>query len=127
MNMPDSCMHALALCGMRARSTAGSYVSSCPFGTPRTSGRWSSALQFRIRRTVLTAKSPCSIGAGLQRQVDVRIGGFIPRSPVSHDQKGRIVVGFIQKVVTITSASRECDTRAGPHRLASRIGDEHEL
>ena len=60
------------------------------------------------------AKSPCSIGAGLQCQVDVRIGGLIPRSPVSHDQKGRIVVGLIQEMVTIASACRECDTRAGP-------------
>ena len=47
-----------------------------------------------------------SIGACLQLQVDVRIGEFVAWRAVSDDQKGGIVVGRIQKVVTIASARR---------------------
>jgi len=68
-----------------------------------------------------------SIGAYLQLQVDVRIGEFVAWRAVSHDQKGGIVVGRIQKVVTIASARRECDAGARSDRLASRIGDEDEF
>src|SRR5215470_3801455 len=80
------------------------------------SGRWRaewlSALKFRIRRTVLMTKRLYSIRAYLQLQVDVRIGEFVAWRAVSHDQKGGIVVGLIQKVVTIASARRECDAGA---------------
>src|SRR5215510_10621234 len=68
-----------------------------------------------------------SIGACLQLQVDVRIGDFVAWCAVSHDQKGGIVVGRIQKVVTIASARRECNAGARPDCLASRIGDEDEF
>src|SRR5215468_10261792 len=68
-----------------------------------------------------------SIGACLQLQVDVRIGDFVAWCAVSHDQKNGIVVGRIQEVVTIASARRECDARARPDRLASRIGHEDEF
>ena len=68
-----------------------------------------------------------SIGACLQLQVDVRIGNVVAWCAVSHDQKGGIVVGRIQEVVTIASARRECDAGARPDRLASRIGDEDEF
>ena len=64
------------------------------------------------------------IGTGLQLQVDVRISDFVAWRAVSHDQKGCIVIGRIQEVMTIASACRECDARAWPNRLASRIGDE---
>ena len=46
------------------------------------------------------------------------------RSPTT--RKG-IVVGFIQKVVTIAGARWESDTGARLDRLSSRIGDEDEL
>ena len=72
-------------------------------------------------------KRPYPIGTGLQLQVDVRISDFVARRAVSHDQKGCIVFGRIQEVMTIASACRECDARAWPDRLASRIGDEDEF
>src|SRR6185437_15444342 len=65
-----------------------------------------------------------AIGACLQRQIDVRIGDFVAWRAVSYDQKGCIIVGRIQEVMTIASACRECDAGAWPDRLASRIGDE---
>ena len=68
-----------------------------------------------------------SIGACLQFQIDVRIGDFVAWRAVSHDQKGSIVAGRIQKVVTIASIGRECDAGARPDGLASRIGDEDEF
>jgi len=68
-----------------------------------------------------------SIGTGLQLQVDVRISDFVAWRAVSHDQKGCIIVGRIQEVMTIASACRECDARAWPDRLAPRIGDEDEF
>ena len=49
-----------------------------------------------------------SIGTGLQLQVDVRICDFVAWRAVSHDQKGCIIVGRIQEVMTIASACREC-------------------
>ena len=64
-----------------------------------------------------------SIGTGLQLQVDVRISDFVAWRTVSHDQKGCIIVGRIQEVMTIASACRECDAGAWPDRLAARIGD----
>ena len=72
-------------------------------------------------------KLPFSIGTGLQLQVDVRISDFVAWRAVSHDQKGCIIVGRIQEVMTIASACRECDAGAWPDRLASRIGDEDEF
>ena len=72
-------------------------------------------------------KHPYSIGTGFQLQVDVRISDFVAWRAVSHDQKGRIIVGRIQEVMTIASACRECDAGAWPDRLASRIGDEDEF
>src|SRR4051812_46760118 len=68
-----------------------------------------------------------SIGTGLQLQVDVRISNFVAWRAVSHDQKGCIIVGRIQEVMTIASACRECDASAGPDRLVSCIGDEDEF
>ena len=55
-----------------------------------------------------------SIGACLQLQVDVRIGDFVAWCVVSHDQKGGIVVGRIQEVMTLPSARRERDAGSGP-------------
>src|SRR5215470_739479 len=53
------------------------------------SGRWRaewlSALKFRVRRTVLMTKRLYSIGACLQRQVDVRIADFVAWCAVPHD------------------------------------------
>ena len=72
-------------------------------------------------------KRPYPIGTGLQLQVDVRISDVVARRAVSHDQKGCIVFGRIQEVMTIASACRECDAGAWPDRLASRIGDEDEF
>jgi hypothetical protein len=72
-------------------------------------------------------KLPFSIGTGLQLQVDVRINDFVAWRTVSHDQKGRIIVGRIQEVMAIASACRECDAGARPDRLTSRIGDEDEF
>ena len=54
-------------------------------------------------------KLPFSIGTGLQLQVNVRISDFVTWRTVSHDQKGRIILGRIQEVMTIASACRECD------------------
>src|SRR5215468_10547903 len=72
-------------------------------------------------------KRPYSIGTGLQLQVDVRISDFVARRAISHDQKGCIVIGRIQEVMTIASACRECDAGARPDRLTSSIGDEDEF
>ena len=49
-----------------------------------------------------------SIGTSLQLQVDVRISDFVAWRAVPHDQKGCIIVGRIQEVMTIASACREC-------------------
>ena len=68
-----------------------------------------------------------SIGTGLLLQVDVRVRDFVVCRAVSHDQKGCIIVGLIQEVMTIASACRECDAGAWPDRLASGIGDEDEF
>ena len=68
-----------------------------------------------------------SIGTGLQLQVDVRISDFVAWRAVSHDQKGCIIVGRIQEMMTIASACWECDAGAWPDRLASHIGDEDEF
>src|SRR5438270_5009398 len=68
-----------------------------------------------------------SIRTGLRLQVDVRISDFVALRAVSNDQKGCIIVGRIQEVMTIASACRECDASAWSDRLASRIGDEDEF
>ena len=68
-----------------------------------------------------------SIGTCFQLQVDVRISDCVAWRAVSHDQKGCIIVGRIQEVMTIASACRECDARTWPDRLASRIGDKDEF
>lgn len=68
-----------------------------------------------------------SIGTGLQLEVDIRVRDFVVWRAVSHDQKGGIIVGRIQEVMTIASACRECDAGAWPDRLASGIGDEDEF
>src|SRR5215475_13305927 len=88
---------------------------------------WFRLGRLRVRRTVLMTKLLSSIGTGLQLQVDVRINEFVAWRAVSHDQKGFIIVGRIQEVMTIASACRECDAGAWPDRLASRIGDEDEF
>ena len=72
-------------------------------------------------------KRPYSIGVCLQLQVDVRVSSFVAWGAVSYDEKGGIVVGRIQEVVTIASARRECDAGARPDRLAPCIGDEDEF
>ena len=77
-----------------------------PISVRRRAG-WLSALKFRIRRTVLMTKRLYSTGACLQLQVDVRIGDFVAWCAVSHDQKGGIVVGRIQEVMTLPSARRD--------------------
>jgi hypothetical protein len=68
-----------------------------------------------------------SIGTGLQLQVDVRISDFVASRAVSHDQKGCIIVGRVQEVMTIACAGGECDAGAWPDRFTSRIGDEDEF
>src|ERR1051325_4428710 len=85
------------------------------------------ALVYRVRRTVLVMKFLYSIDTGLQLQVDVRVSDFVVWRAVAHDQKGRIIVGLIQEVMTIASACRECDAGAWPDRLPSRIGDKDEF
>jgi hypothetical protein len=72
-------------------------------------------------------KLPHSIGTNLQLQVDVWISDFVAWRAVSHDQEGCIIVGRIQEVMTIPSASRERDAGAWPDGIASRIGDEDEF
>src|SRR5215469_2938243 len=111
--------------GSFSTSSAAAY-----FGRPRHGqwrAEWLGGLNFRVRRTVLMTKLPFSIGTGLQLQVDVRISDFVAWRSVSHDQKGCIVIGRIQEVMTIAGACRECDAGARPDRLASRIGDEDEF
>jgi hypothetical protein len=114
-----------------AKQTPSQPVSAAAhFGRPRHGhwrAEWLGALNFRVRRTVLMTKLLYSIGTGLQLQVDVRISDFVAWRAVSHDQKGCIIVGRIQEVMTIASACRECDAGAWPDRLASRIGDEDEF
>src|ERR1041384_7928156 len=78
------------------------------------------ALVYRVRRTVLVMKFLYSIDTGLQLQVDVRVSDFVVWRAVAHDQKGRIIVGLIQEVMTIASACRECDAGAWPDRLSKR-------
>jgi hypothetical protein len=85
------------------------------------------ALDFRVRRTVLMTKRLYPIRTGRQLQIDVRISDFVALRAVSHDQKGCIIVGRIQEVMTVASACRECDAGALPDHLASRIGDEDEF
>lgn len=68
-----------------------------------------------------------SIGARLEFQIDVRIGGFVARRAVSHYQKRGIFVGHIQKMVTVSSTRGKCDANAGPDSLAPGIGDEDEF
>lgn len=69
----------------------------------------------------------CSVGAGLQFQIDVGISDFVAWRAVSHDQKRGIFVSHIEEVVTISRSRRECDAIARPDSLAPRIGDEDEF